>query len=238
MKKKYFNLTKTDITLWSISAALIIVAFFIFGKDSYLTLTASLIGITSLIFNAKGNPIGPLLSVVFSVMYGIISYTFSYYGEMATYLGMTAPMSVFSLISWLKNPFDGNCAEVKVKRISKRECVFMILLTTAVTVSFYFVLSALNTANLVPSVISVATSFLAVYLTFRRSPYFAAAYAANDIVLIIMWAMAATTDISYVSVIICFVTFLANDIYGLVNWLKMQKRQEKSISCKKSTVAV
>ncbi|MDE7389994.1 MAG: nicotinamide riboside transporter PnuC [Lachnospiraceae bacterium] len=238
MKKKYFNLTKTDITLWGISAALIIVSFFIFGKDGYLTLTASLIGITSLIFNAKGNPIGPLLSVVFSVMYGIISYTFSYYGEMATYLGMTAPMSVFSLISWLKNPFDGSCAEVKVKRISKRECVFMVLLTAAVTVSFYFVLSALNTANLVPSVISVATSFLAVYLTFRRSPYFAAAYAANDIVLIIMWAMAATTDISYVSVIICFVTFLANDIYGLVSWLKMQQRQEKSVSCKKSTVAV
>ncbi len=42
--------------------------------------------------------------IIFSLLYGIISYTFSYYGEMITYLGMTMPMAVFALISWLRNP--------------------------------------------------------------------------------------------------------------------------------------
>ena len=67
---------------------------------NYLTLTASLIDVTSLIFNVKGNPFGQLLMIVFSVLYGIISFDFGYYGEMATYLGMMTPMALFSLISW------------------------------------------------------------------------------------------------------------------------------------------
>ena len=63
------------------------------------------------------------------------------------------------------------------------------------------------------------------YLTFRRSPYFALAYAANDIVLIVLWVLAAVTDITCSSVIICFVVFLVNDLYGFISWRKMEKRQ-------------
>ncbi len=223
--KKYFS--KTDIALWISSAFLILISFYIFDRENYLTLCASLIGVTSLIFNAKGNPFGQLLMVIFSLLYGIISYTFSYYGEMITYLGMTMPMAVFALISWLKNPYNGNKAEVKVNSLTLREIVFVGIATVLVTILFYFVLKHFNTANIVPSTISVTTSFLAVYLTFKRSPYFALAYAANDIVLIILWILASILDIRYVSVIVCFVAFLFNDIYGFISWKKMKIRQEQ-----------
>lgn len=221
---EYFS--KEEIGLWSVSVILITGAFFIFDRVNYLTLAASLIGVTSLIFNAKGNPFGQLLMVVFSVLYGIISFTFSYYGEMMTYLGMTAPMAVFALIVWLRNPYNGNKAEVKVNRLKEGEAFFIIVLTAAVTLFFYFILKGFHTANLMPSTLSVTTSFAAVYLTFRRSAFFALAYAANDIVLIILWILAAIRDLSYLSVIICFVMFLVNDIYGFMNWRRMQKRQE------------
>lgn len=220
---KYFS--KFEIGLWSSSVLLILVSFFLFDKENYLTLTASLIGVTSLIFNAKGNPVGQVLMVIFSVLYGIISYSFNYYGEMITYLGMTMPMAVFALISWLRNPYKGNKAEVKVNHIGKKETVFMLILTAAVTVVFYFILRHFNTANLLPSTISVTTSFMAVYLTFRRSAWYAIAYAANDIILIILWIFASMTDISYISVIICFAMFLINDLYGFISWKKMSARQ-------------
>jgi nicotinamide mononucleotide transporter PnuC len=184
-----------------------------------------MIGVTSLIFNAKGNPFGQLLMVVFSLLYGIISYTFSYYGEMITYLGMTMPMAVFALISWLRNPYKGNRAEVEVNRIGAAEQIFMWLATVAVTFIFYFILAYFDTANIIPSTLSVTTSFIAVYLTFRRSPYFALAYASNDIVLIILWIMASVTNIRYISVVVCFVAFLFNDIYGFISWQRMKKRQ-------------
>ena len=76
--------------------------------------------------------------------------------------------------------------EVKVNRISRNEAIFMWILAAVVTVVSYFILAYFHTANIVPSTLSVTTSFVAVYLTFRRNPYFAVAYAANDVVLIVL----------------------------------------------------
>ena len=225
--KKYFS--KAEIILWSISALLITASFCAFDRENYLTLAASLIGVTSLIFNAKGNPFGQLLMVVFSFLYGIISYGFAYYGEMVTYLGMTLPMAVFALVSWLKNPYKGNRAQVKVNSIGKKEILFMCMATLIITVIFYFILKRFNTANIIPSTVSVTTSFVAAYLTFRRSPLFALAYASNDIVLIIMWIMASVCDIRYISVVVCFAAFFVNDIYGYISWQKMKRKQSESI---------
>lgn len=223
--KDYFS--KGEIILWSASVMVIIISFCAFDRTNYMTLCASLIGVTSLIFNAKGNPFGQLLMVMFSLLYGIISYTFSYYGEMITYLGMTMPMALFALISWLKNPYNGNKAEVKVNDISKRENMYMWIGAFAITLIFYFILEYFNTSNIIPSTISVTTSFLAVYLTFRRSPYFALAYAVNDIVLIVLWVLASIYDMKYILVVVCFIAFFVNDIYGFISWKKMKIRQQE-----------
>lgn len=201
------------------------VSFAVFDRENYLTLCASLIGATSLIFNAKGNPIGQALTIIFSILYGIISYTFEYYGEMITYLGMTMPMAIFALISWLRNPYKGNRAQVKVNSLKAKEILLMLAAAALITLAFYFILEACDTANMIPSTISVTTSFIAVYLTFRRSPLYALGYAANDIVLIVLWILAAIEDMTYLSVVICFAMFLVNDIYGFVNWRKMRKKQ-------------
>lgn len=224
--KRYF--TKAEWLLWGSSVTLILAAFLLFDRENYMTLFASLIGVTSLIFNAKGNPIGQVLMVVFSLLYGVISYRFTYYGEMATYLGMTGPMALLALISWLRNPYQGNKAEVAVNRIGRLEWVFLLILSAVVTVIFYFILEHFGTANMLPSTLSVTTSFIAVYLTFRRSPFFALAYAANDIVLVILWCLAAAYDSSYVSVVMCFALFLVNDVYGYISWRRMEQRQSIS----------
>ena len=225
MKKliKYFS--KFEIALWLTSVLLITISFLIFDRTNHLTLVASVLGVTAILLNAKGNPIGQGLMVIFSLIYGVISYGFAYYGEMITYIGMTMPMAVIALIAWLKNPFQGNKAEVKVNRISKKETLFMVMLTALVTVIFYFILKHFGTANLIPSTLSVTTSFSAVYLTFRRSPYFSLLYAFNDIVLIILWSLASFYNLSYISVLVCFVMFLINDLYAFISWRKLEIRQ-------------
>ncbi len=224
------HFTKSDLTLWITSVTLILTSFLLFDRGCYLTLVASLIGVTSLIFCAKGNPIGQVLMIAFSILYGIISYSFAYYGEMITYLGMSAPMAVVALVSWLAHPYQGNRAQVSVGTLTKWDYLLLTLLTAAVTVAFYFILARFNTANLIPSTVSVATSFAAAYLTFRRSPYFALAYAANDVVLVVLWVLASLTDPAYVSVTVCFAVFLFNDLYGFVSWRKMGKEQAGNLA--------
>lgn len=217
--------TKGEKLLWLGSMLCLVISFVLFDRVNYLTLAASLIGVSSLIFAAKAHPLGQVLMILFSLIYGYISYRFSYYGEMITYLGMTLPMAVLSLVSWLRNPFDGEAAEVRVNRVRGPEYLFLCVLSAVVTIAFYYVLRAFHTANLLPSTISVTTSFFAAYLTYRRSPYFALSYAANDVVLLVLWTLATLEDISYLSVDICFALFLINDLYGFYNWRRIQARQ-------------
>ncbi len=230
LRSAFFYFSAGERWLWICSVFLILASYLLFPQEGVMTLCASLIGVTALILNARGNPAGQLLMIVFSVLYGIISYSFSYYGEMITYLGMSGPMAVIALVEWLRHPSGGNHAEVEVGRLGRREPLVLALLTAAVTAAFFFILRVLGTTNLLPSTVSVATSFLAAYLTFRRSPYFALAYAANDLVLLVLWFLAAAEDLSYLSVLVCFAVFLVNDLYGFVSWRRMQARQAVPIA--------
>lgn len=222
------GLTRFEWCLWISSMIVVILCFFLGNAMGVLALIASLIGVTALIFTARGEVIGQILIVVFAILYGVISWQQRYYGEMLTYLGMSAPIAIAAVISWIRHPYHGGShVEVEVNRLRGREIVFLCALTVAVTVGFYFILDALGTAQIIFSTLSVTTSFFAAYLTFRRSPYYAFAYAANDVVLIVLWVLASIRDVSCLSMVICFLMFLVNDLYGFFNWLRMQKRQEK-----------
>ena len=219
------RLTRFELILWLSSLAVVSLSYVLSPSCDYLTLATSLIGITGLIFISKGMVFGQVLIVVFALLYGAISYAFAYYGEMLTYIFMSAPAAIASIIAWIRNPY-GNTDEVKISRLTKKSLLISLFLTIAVTVAFYFILKALNTANLFFSTLSVLTSFFASALTFLRSPYYALAYSANDIVLIVLWVLAAIEDISYFPMIFCFIMFLLNDLYGFVNWKRMKRAQE------------
>ena len=151
------------------------------GEIDILTLTAALIGATSLIFAAKGNVWAQILMIIFCILYGIISWKFHYWGCMI------------------------------------------------VTFLFYELLKYLNTPNLMFSTVSIATSFLAATLTMLRSSYFALGYSANDIVLIILWVMASIKDPSYFPVVVNFMIFFLNDMYGFISWKKREAKIEEKI---------
>ena len=200
-------------------------SYLLSGAGDVLTAISSLVGVTALIFVSKGYVLGQVLSLVFAVFYGIVSFFFGYYGEMITYLGMTAPAALMSVISWIRHPYKGTRV-VEVSRISKKQWVLGAVLTVVATVLFYFILRALGNKNLGFSTLSVTTSFAASYLTFLRSPFYAIAYSLNDIVLIVLWILATIEKTSYFPMIICFVMFLFNDLYGYYNWQRLKNKQK------------
>ena len=219
------NLTKGELLLLVASLLIIIISFFIFQNTNYLNLITSLIGVTSLIFLAKGDYLGQVLMIIFSLIYGYISIVFKYYGEAITYIGMTLPISLLSLYIWLKNPFSKH--EVKVEDVKIKKIIILLLVSIVVSFIFYIILKELNTKNLIISTLSITTSFIAASLQALRSRYYALAYSLNDLVLIILWTLAIKEDLSYLSLVICFSIFLINDIYGFINWTRIKNKQSK-----------
>ncbi len=223
--KSIKNLNRYEFILWLASVAMLTVAFIINPNKDLLNFIATLIGVTSLILNAKGDALGQVLMVIFSILYGIISFRFRYYGEMITYLGMTAPIAAISVITWLKNPYGER--EVKATHMNPKKWTILILCTIVVTWVFYYILRFFDTPNILFSTISITTSFLAAALTMLRSPYYATFYSLNDIVLIVLWVLATFENPTYFTMIMCFAIFLVNDLYGFYSWKKMRKRQEQ-----------
>ena len=212
--------------LWCFSLLTVTVSYIFSPEFMPVTFIASLIGVTSLIFIAKGNAWGQVLMLIFGVLYAIISYKQRYYGEMITYLAMTAPAALISAVAWFRHPYEKGKNEVKIARLDIKKTSAVIILTTALTFVFYYVLEYFNTANLFWSTVSIATSLFASLLTFLRSSYYALAYSANDIILIILWISASLKSPGNIPMIACFSTFFINDLYGFVNWRKMQNLQK------------
>lgn len=217
MQNPWKELSVKEWWLWSISMLIVTVSNLVGGSFDVLTLAATWVGITSLIFAAKGNVWAQFLMVAFSILYGIISFHFRYWGEMITYLGMTLPMAVWSAVTWLRNPSAGSKSEVAIRKLEKKHFLFLLVLSIVVTGAFYFILRWLETPNIVFSTLSVTTSFLAASLTMLRSSYYALGYAANDLVLIVLWGLAAAKDPVYIPVIINFMIFFMNDMYGFIS---------------------
>ena len=225
----FLTLEKREWALWFISLLSVVISNILTGEFVWSTALGSIIGVTALIFIAKGDVWGQILTVLFSILYAITSYRFRYYGEMITYLGMTMPSAIMSVISWIKNPYEKaeKTNEVKISKLSKFKIVIMLVLTVFVTYIFYYILKYFNTPNLFFSTLSVSTSFLASYLMILRNSYYAVAYSLNDIVLVILWIMATSKDFSYLPMVMCFIMFFINDIYGFVSWKKREKRQRE-----------
>lgn len=223
-KNPFADLSRFEWGLWLFSMAVVGISSAFSAGGSLVSTLASLIGVTALIFVAKGYVLGQVLTIVFAIFYGVVSWQQKYYGEMITYLCMTAPMALCAVVSWLKHPYEDS-REVQVHKLTKRQFILLWPCAILVTVIFYFVLKALGNASLLWSTLSITTSFIPSYLTYYRSPYYAVGYAANDLVLIVLWSISAASDLSYLPMVACFVMFLINDLYGFINWKRMQRRQ-------------
>ena len=93
MKKLTTYFSKGELTLWGSSAGLILISFFLFDRVNFMTLAASLIGTTSLIFNAKGNPIGQALMLQLEQLCTVDKYS------LETYVG-TASEDFLESVNW------------------------------------------------------------------------------------------------------------------------------------------
>ena len=228
MKNPFKRLSKNEWILYLISLFVVIASNF-FAKDiDVINLVATAIGVTALIFIAKGDVFGQFLILVFATLYAVSALRQRYYSEIITYLGMTAPICIFTIFTWLKNPAKKGENVVKIREFTIKECLITLLLTIIVTVVFYFVLDWLKTPNLIVSTVSISTSFFASFMMLRRISFYAIGFTLNDIVLIILWSLASVNDLTCLSMVACFSMFLINDLHGFVRWRIREKEQLNS----------
>ncbi|MCH5153992.1 MAG: nicotinamide mononucleotide transporter [Clostridiales bacterium] len=228
MRNPFKSFTKFEWALWIFSLVAITVSHFVSGSKDHLTYATSLVGVTSLIFTARGDVLAPFLLIAFAVCYGLVSFFFGYYGETMIYAFMQMPICIVSIVTWLKNVSGKQSKIVKVGTLDRKKIIIMAVLAAVVTCAFHFILRYFGTKNLIPSTISVFMSFIALYLMALRIPQYALAFVLNDMVLIVLWSLACTESITYISLVVCFSIFMINDLYSFYSWRKRKKESQET----------
>ncbi len=215
-----------EIVLLILGLGGIVACFFISNEKSYLSLFASVVGVVSVMFTAKKLKFAPVLSIAYNLLYAAVAFTQSFYGEVIVYLCVLLPLSILTLVGWLKSRKKEEVVVVPNK-IKGKEIAILISLIAPVFAGMYFLLLALGTSNLLISTFSFVTALFAAYLLFRRNPFYAVIYSINSIILIVLWTITIINQgIQFLPMVINFALFFVLDIYAIFNWFK-EKKQNK-----------
>ena len=214
-----------------ISLLIVIGCYFLGGDKSILSLVTSILGVITVIFGAKGLVWAPVINIIYNIVYILLSYSQGFYGEVIIYIFLMTPLNIAMIVSWFKNKSKKDENIVTVNKLSKKEYVLLFIFTLFISVGFYLLLKVLNTNALLISTISLIDSFIASYLLFRRCSNYALSYIVNDVILIVLWSFAIKNNgVAYLPIVLSFIVFLVNDIYGLISWKKREKEQNKKES--------
>ena len=81
MKKEWFALSPGERGLWLFSVAVVAIASVLGGQTTAAGVLGPVIGVTALIYIARGAVLGQVLMVVFSLVYGICPFSASIMGR-------------------------------------------------------------------------------------------------------------------------------------------------------------
>lgn len=228
MKKILKNWNWFEIIFLIVSYIALTLCFVLGTEKHTFSFIVSLVGVSSVMLVAKGLTIAPIVSIIYNILYATLSVTQKYYGETIIYTVIMIPLSIISLVSWVKNKNGGKGEQVQVNKISKKEYLILSLVIVALTIGFYFLLKALHTNELIVSTISLVAPVISAYLMLRRSSYYAICFIVSNAVLIVLWGLSIkTAGAGFLPTICSFVIFTVLDIYGLIHWKQEGKRQNK-----------
>lgn len=207
----------------------ITVTSIVFHSQWYIILN-TILGLLCVFTQAKGKIATQFIGVVYFCFYIVISYSQKYYGEAILYLTIMLPMYVYGVIHWLKNRDEKEENTVIVRsNLSKNEWIISSLCFILLSIVVFFVLKALDTSQLVISTLSFVSMLPAVYLLIRRCKWNQVAFLFNDFIVPLLWIfLVMEGNTVFVPMCIYHVFQITYDIYGLIEWIKIEKRQESN----------
>lgn len=221
---KGYNLI--DLILIGLGISAVTISGILFNSKWYIFVN-TLLGLFYVFTQAKGKVATQFLGVVYFGFYIFIAYSQKYYGEALVYLIVMLPMYIYGIIHWLSNRDKKDNVVIVRSNLSLKEWCVSGICFIVVAVGAYFVLKVLNTAQLIINCLSFLTILPAVYLLVRRCKWNQVAFLVNDFIVPLLWIfLVVEGDLSFLPMCIYHIFQITYDIYGLVEWIKLEKKQQ------------
>ncbi|MDD3397137.1 MAG: nicotinamide riboside transporter PnuC [Clostridia bacterium] len=219
---------------WMFFAIAIMLSISIYLQDTFMGIASSLTGIICVILTAQGKKSCFIYGIINSVLYGIIAYQALYYGDAMLNIFYYTPIQILGWFVWKKNE-DRNSGVVVSKRMNRKQLAVLFIVTLSLTIVYGYILFLINGRLPYIDAITTILSIIAFFISIKCYLEQWILWIIVDMISVAMWIYYfIISDGQLVAILIMWLVFLANAIYGYISWLKRNKKNIKKFSENKS----
>lgn len=192
--------------------------------DSVLGVVAAITGIVNVVLVAKGKISNYYFGIVSVSLYGLLSLEQRFYGEVTLNLGYLLPMQFIGLWLWRRHRADnGGGDDVAVRVMGWRQRAVWATVAVAACGVYALVLEWFG-GNLpywdsTSTVLTVVAMVLMVGRYIEQWPL----WTVINVVTIYMWAVAYAQGGGSASIVVMWIAYLVNAIYGWWKWARLER---------------
>lgn len=233
LKDEFFGGWTKFEAFWLILFLAIQLSIFALNPEGWIASIAAITGILCVVFVGKGKISNYLFGFISVSLYAYISYTFKLYGEMQLNLLVYVPVQFIGFFLWRKHMTSENTVntagveEVIAKALNLKQWLIVIAIVVIGTYAYTLWLTHLESAMPGLDGITVVVSLVAQVLMMLRYREQWALWIIVNVLTISLWAsMYFQTGDTSVPLLVMYIMYLCNSIYGYYNWTKLAKKHQ------------
>lgn len=202
------------------------ITVFVICPDSPLNIIAGLAGVASVVMCAKGRTMFYFVGFIQTITYLVLSWQNQFYGEVLENLFYLVTM-IWGIFVWKKNSTenDDGTESVVAKRFTTLQWCLSVAGTVVLTVVTGYFLQRIGSQQAYTDAATNVMAIFAQLLMVRRYREQWVWWLAIDILCVKLWLVAGNW-----SMVAMYISWIANCIYGWVNWTKLNKTQKCEVS--------
>lgn len=212
--------------LFMLSMLAVQIIVYCVAPDTVLGIIAGISGVISVVLCAKGKISFYFIGFVQTITYLFLAWENRFYGEVLENVFYLVTM-VWGIFIWKKNMNrnDDGSTEVAAKKFSPLQWIAAIIGTLAATVAMGFALNKIGSAQAYTDAATNVMAIFAQLLMVRRYREQWIWWLVIDILCVKMWFVAGNW-----SMVAMYIGWIANCIYGWVNWTRLEKKAKLASS--------
>jgi len=205
--------------IWLCTAVCVIIGLSIYWKDTLMGIISSTTGVICVVCTGKGKLSAYTFGLVNSILYAIISYRASYYGETMLNALYYTPMQFVGFYVWSKN-MNTETHEVNKRHMTWAGRGLMVLSIAASTYLYGLLLQHLGDAMPFVDSFTTVCSVIAMIVSIRMFSEQWWIWVAVDVFSVYMWWIDFRSGSDNIATLLMWVIYLGNAVIMLVRWEK------------------
>ncbi|MCY8228759.1 nicotinamide riboside transporter PnuC [Bacillus spizizenii] len=226
MLKEWTKFEKTWILIFT---AINIYLYFALD-DTLLGFVSSFTGMLCVVLVAKGKIANYYFGIIQTATYAYITYSYGLYGESMLNGLFYLPIQFIGIYLWSKHKASTSTEgeDVSVKKLTRKGWLTLVIVSVISSLFYAKVLQLIGGQQVRIDSVAVVLSILAQILMLKRYAEQWILWIVVNSLSVVLWLITLTkTGGNDWSMLVMWVAYLVNSVYGYINWIKMSKKQEE-----------